>query len=97
MRQLRERRLDVAKNHPGRSLGAELERVRLERRVAQLEVVIARLNQRVRATDAGHDERAGLKRAIGDFHTELEQMRTRLAEIAEPLLPGAQVEPATSD
>lgn len=81
----------------GQPLGIELERVRLERRVSQLEVVIERLNHRVRATDAGQTERAGLRRAIGDFRAELEQMRARLVEIAEPLGPGSLLEPATGD
>ena len=79
------------------SIGAELERVRLARRVSQLEIVIARLNERAHATDAGQTERAGLKRAIGDFHLELDQMRTRLAEIAVPHGAIALLEPAVGE
>jgi hypothetical protein len=79
------------------SIGAELERVRLARRVSQLEVVIERLKERVRAADAGQVERAGLKRAIGDFHDELDQMRARLAKIAVPHGGVSLVEPAVRE
>ena len=79
------------------SIGAELERVRLGRRVSQLEIVIERLNERVHATDAGQIERAGLKRAIGDFHDELDQMRARLAEIAVPHGAAPLLEPAVGE
>jgi hypothetical protein len=79
------------------SIGAELERVRLTRRVSQLQIVIARLNQRVHATDAGHTERAGLRRAIGDFHGELDEMRARLVEIAAPHRTAALLEPAVGE
>ena len=79
------------------SIGAELERVRLARRVSQLEIVIERLNDRVHATNAGQVERAGLRRAIGDFHVELEQMRARLAEIADPHRADSHLEPAVGE
>ena len=91
---------DAADDSPAprpNSIGAELERVRLGRRVSQLEIVIERLNERVHATDAGQIERAGLKRAIGDFHLELDQMRTRLAEIAVPHGAIALLEPAVGE
>jgi hypothetical protein len=68
----------VAQPRPGRSLGTELERHRLEVRVRQLERVIAVLQLRSRAADAAGRERRGLQRAIVDFRAELRDARRRL-------------------
>lgn len=93
MLRLREPSPDATAIPRPQSLGAELERIRLQRRVAELEVVVRRLDVRVRALDAGHVERTGLRRAVGEFHDELERKRRRLAEITEPLVPEALFEP----
>jgi hypothetical protein len=92
-----DRTQEVSRTRRSQSLGAELERVRLGRRVSQLEIVIDRLSERVQATDAGQVERAGLKRAIGDFHDELRQMCARLAELAVPGGSGPTLAPAPID
>lgn len=60
------------------TIGAQLERVRLERRAAQLELVVRRLRDRARAGDACVVERTGPGRALTEFASELEQIRRRL-------------------
>lgn len=62
------------------TLGAQLERMRLELRAHQLERVLQRLRHRARAADAGPAERTGLQRAIVDFGEELAQVRQRLEQ-----------------
>jgi len=62
------------------TLGGQLERSRLEYRARQLERVLERLRLRVRASDAGQPERAGIHRAIADFARELHEIRHQLGE-----------------
>jgi hypothetical protein len=66
-----------------RSLGADLERDRLERRVTRVTVAIAALRER-----AG-EHRPGLgapprhlRHAIADFEAQIESMKARLRELA---------------
>lgn len=62
---------------PPQSIGATLERRRLELRARQLEQVLAVLRRRVRA-GAAEPARAGFGRVIGDYGAELAQIRSRL-------------------
>ena len=66
-----------------RSLGADLERDRLERRVTRMRVAIAALRERT------SEHRPGLgapprhlRQAIADFEAQIELMNARLRELA---------------
>ena len=100
---------DVPATDPAEALipGARLERSRLEQRARQLEGVLERLRLRVRASDAGQPERAGIHRAIGDFARELYEIRRQLGEpkviaprvrrLAKPAAPLVSEPPLTND
>lgn len=59
------------------TVGAELERVRLEHRARRLECALRRLRHRAQAT-LGPSRRTGLQRAVDDVSGELEHVRDRL-------------------
>lgn len=58
------------------TLGARLQRIRLQRRVAQLDLVLR--HYRGRAENATGTERAGLHRSIDDFDADLQCVRAQL-------------------
>ncbi|HMJ34912.1 MAG TPA: hypothetical protein VK501_13450 [Baekduia sp.] len=60
------------------TLGAELERDRLEERAARLDRVVAALRARARAYDAATVPRP-LRHSLGDFQRELDTVRERLS------------------
>jgi hypothetical protein len=65
------------------SLGAELERDRLEHRVTRVTVVVAALRERSREhrRELGAPPRH-LRQAIADFEAQIESMNARLRELA---------------
>jgi hypothetical protein len=64
------------------TLGAELERDRLERRVTRLTVAIGVLRQRESAIARERRRPQGrLGQAIADFETQIEAMKTRLRDL----------------
>lgn len=56
------------------------ERQRLQLRASQLEQLVARLHERIRASDAERAERRGMHRAATEFSHELQQVRQRLEQ-----------------
>lgn len=71
------RRADTA---PRPTVGAELERMRLEHRARRLERALRRLRDRATVADAGVTRRARLDRAVTDVSGELDRVRDRLAD-----------------
>jgi hypothetical protein len=75
--------MDATRPAPTRSLGATLERDRLERRATRMTFVVGSLRQR--ATDS--ERRLGatprhLQQVIVDFEAQIEAMNARLRELA---------------
>lgn len=68
------------------TLGAELERIRLQRRARQLELVLTRLRALTVTTGAHH--RRGIQRAMAEFGRELEDTRDLLDRPACAPRPG---------
>jgi uncharacterized protein YceH (UPF0502 family) len=64
-----------------RSLGSQLERDRLEQRVARVRQVIGALRERLEARDAHAPAPRPLKAAIDDFGRELAHLERRLREV----------------
>lgn len=69
-----------AQDEPGRTLGAELERMRLQLRARQLERALRRLRHRAQDAKAGSTQSAGLNRCVADFEEALERVRQRLGD-----------------
>jgi hypothetical protein len=68
---------------PGRTLGSELERDRLTRRIRRTTVAIAALRERLGAHRRGLDMApVHLQQAIADFEARLEEMNARLVDLA---------------
>jgi hypothetical protein len=64
------------------TLGAELERDRLERRVRRMTIAIGVLRQRERENRRGpRASRRHLGQAIADFEAQIEAMNTRLRDL----------------
>lgn len=70
------------------TLGEELERDRLERRVRRVTVAVAVLRERVSAyrPELGTPPRH-LRRAIADFETQIEALNVRLGDLARDPAP----------
>jgi hypothetical protein len=66
------------------TIGARLERARLEQREHKLALAVELLRNRAGAADAGQSTRTGLHRAVKDFADELHAIRTRLNDTREP-------------
>ena len=66
------------------TIGAGLERARLEQREQKLALVVTLLRRRARAADADPLERIGLHRAVAEFADELDATRKRLSDTREP-------------
>jgi uncharacterized protein YceH (UPF0502 family) len=64
-----------------RSLGSQLERDRLEQRVARVRQVIGALRERLDAREAHTPAPRPLKAAIDDFGRELAHLERRLREV----------------
>lgn len=56
------------------------ERQQLQLRASQLERLLARLHERIRASDAERTERRAIHRAATEFSHELDQIRQRLEQ-----------------
>jgi hypothetical protein len=68
---------------PSHTLGAELERDRLERRLRLMTVAISVLRQRERESQRERGApRRHLGHAIADFEVQIEAMNTRLRDLA---------------
>jgi hypothetical protein len=66
-----------------RSIGADLERDRLERRVTRVTVAIAALRERASEHQPGLGAPPRhLRQAIADFEAQIESMNARLRELA---------------
>jgi hypothetical protein len=75
--------MKATEHTPSRSLGAELERVRLERRARRMTVAIASLH--LLANERGRELGATprhLHRTLADFETQIDAMNGRLRELA---------------
>jgi hypothetical protein len=79
-------------NSSAQSLGAELERDRLERRVARVTIAIAALRERERERERERQHRREpgappkhVRLAIADFEAQMEAMTTRLRDLAPDL------------
>jgi hypothetical protein len=68
------------------TLGARLERARLEARERRLIHVVAKLQERLRASETAQLKRSGIARAAADFGAELETVRRRLRLLGGPPL-----------
>jgi len=64
-----------------RSIGGELERRRLEARVAKLQRVIGVLRRRAEGPLRASYQRTGLRRTVEDFERELKDCRRRLGQL----------------
>lgn len=75
--------MSVTRQNFSHSLGAELERDRLERRVRRATVAVSALRDRAseHRRDLGAPPRH-LRQAIADFEAQIEQMNARLRELA---------------
>lgn len=74
-----------ARPSSNRSLGAELERDRLERRVRRLTMAIAALREREHRRELGTPPKH-VRYAIADFEAQIEAMNARLRDLApDPL------------
>ena len=64
------------------SIGAQLERDRLERRATRVALAISSLRQRVGESPAGADSAPGrLRHVIADFEAQMDAMDARLREL----------------
>jgi hypothetical protein len=64
-----------------RSIGGELERRRLEARVAKLQRVLGVLRRRAEGPLRASYQRTGLRRTVEEFERELSEARRRLGQL----------------
>ncbi len=75
--------MSAAQHKPTRSLGAELERARLERRATRMTFAVGSLRQRAneRERNLGPSPRH-LQQIIVDFEAQIEAMNARLGQLS---------------